>query len=102
MARAEEAYGLVKQYIPAADEAMVRVAILYLAPAERKAEARTLLRRFEDAQAAAKSASDDASRIAAQQSVSGLLAKLTEMVGGQEQMLELVSFVTTGAAARAR
>ena len=98
VARAEEAYGLVKQLIPAADEAMARVAILYLAPTERKEEARALLRKFEDANQVAKSASDGAGRVAAQQVVSALLAKLTEMVGGQEQMLELISFVTTGAA----
>ena len=97
-ARAEEAYRLVMQLMPAADEAMAKVAILYLAPTERKEEARALLRKFEEANQAAKSASDGAGRAAAQQAVSTLLAKLTEMVGGQEQMLELISFVTTGAA----
>ena len=77
---------------------MAAAAILHLAPTERKEEARALLRKFEEADQAAKSASDAAGRAAAQQVVSTLLAKLTEMVGGQEQMLELISFVTTGAA----
>ena len=89
VARAEQAFGMVHRLMPSAAKAdmskMVSVAILYLAPAHRKEEARSLLRKFEEAQAAA-----------AQQQTSDLLVKLTELVGGQEHMQELISYVTTG------
>ena len=57
VARAEQAFGMVHRLMPSAAKAdmskMVSVAILYLAPAHRKEEARSLLRKFEEAQAAA-------------------------------------------------